>query len=502
LDESTDGDAIADADADAAAQPRPKLGRRALIALAVAAVPIFLGEGLLRFALSDRRVSPADGPNAYFAALGTHESDRPLQLPPPAPKQRFRIVVMGDSTAVGFPYAPGLSIGAFLAIGLSAAGPVPCEWEVVGKEGRSSVGVVTDLERAFALSPDLLLLYVGHNEFALRISEVSPFGRPRGGLADTIFHGYSTLFRRLREWFQFRDANDTAGMPDMFRAELTKAREWLAFGDPEQRPSISFPLSDLEVQWHLDRFEKNIRTIVAEANKRKVPLVIVEPTSNLLAAPLSSGWLFDRRAQDAWLAGTQRYALDPRDGFTSLARARDLDPAPIRLTTTAMGRLRAAAGTTPRIPLEPTLAVETDFIDLVHPTPALAAVWAERIAAQLPKDLPHLDPKDDAARERFRAACAEHLALPKVRELTEQGDGLGRLLSAVMHSSYGNRVAAESEVLAVAPEKRSFGMVVVLDLALRWRGAREEANKTLEAMAALHPDWKPSIDWWRSKADR
>jgi hypothetical protein len=480
------------------ADPKAPTPKKAALALVAVLVPLVLGELLLRVVLSDRKVGESDGAAAYFAALGTHPSDAPAPAPAAPPKTKFRIVVMGDSTAIGFPYAMGLSFGAFLAIGLSASGPTACDWEIVGKEGRSSAGVLANLDAALALEPDLLLLYVGHNEFAQRISEVSPFGRARTGLADRIFHGYSTLFRRLAEWTQFRKANDTPGMPETFASELRHGARLLAFGDPEMRPSASLPLEATERAYHLDRFAANVAAIGAAAAKRKIPLFVVEPASSLTAPPLSSGRLFDTQAQLSWTLGMEAIPNDTKEAEAFLVAARDRDPAPIRLTTAGLERVRAAAGGIPTIrAVGP--GIEMRFVDLVHPRPVLAASMAENIAEQLPKDLPHLDPNDPPAVARFRDACAAHLAMAEVRALIAKGDGDGALLWGHMYLEYGNRAGAEKAIVAVPQHLRTFAMVIVFDLALRWGGKRDEANKTLDDMLGIHPEWKPSIDWWRGR---
>jgi hypothetical protein len=146
--------------------------------------------------------------------------------------------------------------------------------------------------------------------------------------------------------------------------------------------------------------------------------------------------------------------------------------------------------------------LEKRYIDLVHPTPALAAEFAERVARALPPSVPRLDAADAAAVEKFRAACQRHLERSDVAPLLANGDTLGRQLMAQMHLEYGNRGGCEDDVKQVPVPQRTFGMVLLLDLALRWRGAAAEADAALDAMSSLHPDWKPSIDWWRSRVRR
>jgi hypothetical protein len=242
---------------------------------------------------------------------------------------------------------------------------------------------------------------------------------------------------------------------------------------------------------------------VARAREARVRLVLVEPTSNLLTPPVASGRGWDERAQRAWEAGWAARVGNPRLARARLVEARDLDPAPSRLTSEGLERLRRAAGDTPRVTLDDG-GLEDRFADLMHPTVELAAVFAERIAAALPfEDAPRLPPGDAAARERFRAAIRAHLGRrADLDEVIALGDAIAVALGAYARLLHGNRGAAEAEVRAVPEERRDFRMTLLMDVALRWRGARGEANDLLSRSVARHPDWAPALTWWRERADR
>jgi hypothetical protein len=228
---------------------------------------------------------------------------------------------------------------------------------------------------------------------------------------------------------------------------------------------------------------------------------MVEPTASLLAAPVASGRLYDDRAERAWEAGVAARPRDPRAARAKLVEARDLDPAPVRLTSAGLERLRRAAGDTPRVVLDDG-GLEPRFVDLVHPSAELAAVFAERIAAALPfEGVPRLEPGDRAALERFRAAERTLLeARPDLREVIEAGNAMGVTVAAYVHLLYGHRAAAEAEARAVPEDRRNFRQILLMDLALRWRGARAEADGLLARAALRHPEWAPAVQWWRQRA--
>ncbi|MBI3817112.1 MAG: hypothetical protein HY286_00350 [Planctomycetes bacterium] len=466
------------------------------IALAIFVASLELGG---RFAVSDAKIRSSASAAEYFDALGVHSSDGPPgSLPNYGPNKGFRFVVIGDSTAVGFPYGLDLSFGKFLAAGLEAAIGKPVDCVVVGEPGRSSAGVVSNLRDASLAHPDCVLLYIGHNEFAHRISLISPFGRTRRGFYQNIFHGLDNILFGFRDWT--RSANPP--LPEMFPSELKTAATLLTDGDPEQR-ARNLPLEESERGFHIKRFEANIRTVAWILQNEKTPLFIIQPESSLSAAPLASGRIYDSRALDAYDRG--RAALASRDPAARalLEDARDLDPAPIRMSTPMLKMLKEAAAATPIInisnPADPA-GVETDFVDMVHPRPALAAAFAERIALKLPPAMPHLDAGDAAAIAKFRAAIANIIDRPEHKQKIDEGEIAGKMLMAHMHLQYGNRAAAEEELKQIAPEKRNFGMFLLLDLAIRFRGGREEADALLNDTLARRKDWAPAIAWWRGFA--
>ncbi len=472
-------------------------GGKLALSCALGLVLLLLAEAAARHVPGIAHLPVDASAREYFGVLGVHESDRPLPPRLLPPKTGFRFVLAGDSTAVGFPFGEDLSFGAFLAAGLSAVDARPRDVVPVAIAGRSSAGVRADLEAVFAAEPDLLLLYIGHNEYAHRISRPSPFGPVRHGVLARWLPGLSDLARALRSRSATAGAATTGSEAPMFPSELGHAARLLTHGDPEGLPSAELPLAERERTLHRERYEENVRAILAEASARGVRTVVIEPVSSLLAAPLASGRLFDGRARDAWERGRALTGSDPAAARAALVEARDLDPAPIRLSTEGLAALRRAAGEAPRVALDDG-GLERRFVDMVHPHPELAALFAERIAESIPfEDAPRLAPDDGEARARFRLACARRIEARS--DAVREGVLAGALLAAHLYLEYGHRAAAEEVVRAVPEKDRTFGLVILLDLALRWRGETAEADAALRSIERLHSDWSAPLAWWRAR---
>jgi lysophospholipase L1-like esterase len=87
------------------------------------------------------------------------------------PPGTFRIFVIGESEAAGLPYYPSFAFASWLRKRLVAEAP-DVRWEVVnaavgGLQSWSALTVVRDIARH---QPDLLVVYLGHNETGTRFS--------------------------------------------------------------------------------------------------------------------------------------------------------------------------------------------------------------------------------------------------------------------------------------------------------------------------------------------
>ena len=124
-----------------------------------AAIPLFergrLSTGEEIYAVSRARLGASQGrePEREFRAL--------------KPPGGFRVFVVGESSAAGFPYPTDYAFGAFLARRLRATLPdVPSEVVNAAVAGYSSRRALLVAREVTLHQPDLLIVYSGHNEWA------------------------------------------------------------------------------------------------------------------------------------------------------------------------------------------------------------------------------------------------------------------------------------------------------------------------------------------------
>lgn len=113
----------------------------------------------------------------------------PRQFTLPKPAETCRIVVIGGSTVIGFPYPPELAFPRILEILLQQQ-TEDIQFEVLnlGITSINSHSVLDLVKQSASLDPDLVIVHTGHNEF---------YG-PGGGGSTAQFLPWLTAFRRLR----------------------------------------------------------------------------------------------------------------------------------------------------------------------------------------------------------------------------------------------------------------------------------------------------------------
>ncbi len=94
----------------------------------------------------------------------------------------FRVVVLGESSAEGFPYSPMGSFARYVRRRLELIYPnTPIEVINLGMTGINSYTLLDLLPGVLNQKPDLILIYAGHNEYygALGVGSVQSFGSSR-----------------------------------------------------------------------------------------------------------------------------------------------------------------------------------------------------------------------------------------------------------------------------------------------------------------------------------
>ncbi len=375
-----------------------------------------------------KRYEIARSRQAYF---------RPDSFAAEKAEREFRIFCLGGSTVQGRPYAIETSFTTWLELSLRATDDRR-DWQVVNCGGISyaSYRLAPIMRELLAHQPDLFIVYTGHNEFLEDRSYQSVKQTPQ-------------LIARLHSWssrWQFYNLCRHAWLSRSASNHVSGGQQVTA------RAGAEHPILSLEVDalldyrgglddyhrddaWHRDvaaHYEYNLHRMVAMARQANVPLLLVNPTSNLKDCPpfkftnletLSSMrryqfeqlWeqakderqldrradllrqaiaLDDRHAGAHYLLGnTLMLQHRPALARQSLARAVDEDVCPLRMTTPLYAALARVAEQT-RTPLVDVRALfeshvpdqitgDKLLLDHIHPTISGHQLIADALLEQM-----------------------------------------------------------------------------------------------------------------------
>ncbi|MFT5299974.1 MAG: lysophospholipase L1-like esterase [Mariniblastus sp.] len=228
--------------------------------------PLFeLDESGTRYAISQHRM-PLFCPDDFSAEK---------------PKDEYRVFCLGGSTVQGRPFAIETSFSKWLELRLQAADPSK-KWNVINCGGVSyaSYRLAPIMDEILKYKPDLIVLYTGHNEFLEdRTYESIKLTAPwvmRTHERLSAVRTYSFLRQLVvgsgvDEQAAERLPLDVEARLD-FREGLTKYHR-----DDEWKRNV------------VQHFEHNLRRMAQAAGDANVPLMLCNPTANLVdAAPFKS----------------------------------------------------------------------------------------------------------------------------------------------------------------------------------------------------------------------
>ena len=185
------------------------------------------------------------------------------------PPETVRLFALGGSTLVGFPNAPGLDFPSFLQLMLADAFP-DRRFEVVncGITAVNSHCVLDFAREVLDYDPDLLVVYMGHNEFVGPYGPTTPFVRL--GNARWLIRAHMQLERsRLHHGAKelaFGLSSLAAGEPSRFGLHLvTEQIDW----------------SDDSYASTVDNYRANLDDLAEAAAGRGVPVLLGTLVSNL-----------------------------------------------------------------------------------------------------------------------------------------------------------------------------------------------------------------------------
>ena len=210
----------------------------------------------------------------------------------------FRVFCLGGSTVQGRPYSIETSFTTWLELNLRAAEPQR-SWEVVNCGGVSyaSYRLVPILQEVIQYQPDFVVVYTGHNEFLEQRSYASLRRQPRW------FRAFSDRVLQLRIASLLRTClpapkptNDKVDLPAEVDALLDYQGGLAKYHRDERwRSGVVY------------EYEQNLRRMIEIADEAGVPLVFVNPVSNVRDTPpfkveLPGNWtdLEKTEFEEAW----------------------------------------------------------------------------------------------------------------------------------------------------------------------------------------------------------
>ncbi len=216
--------------------------------------------------------------NRYFHTVDFNPTTSPDFFPIVKPENTFRIFCLGGSTTVGYPYGYAGSFSSFLRDRLHTIFPDK-HIEIINL-GMTATNSFTALDIARELpdySPDLILVYDGHNEFygALGVASRESI---TGSRALTFL---SLRLMRFKTYLALRDAMRWArGVFSSSSAEGESGTmmERLAKGQ-------YVPLYSEMYQSGLQTFQANVSALKECCEANKIPLILSTQVSNLRDQP-------------------------------------------------------------------------------------------------------------------------------------------------------------------------------------------------------------------------
>jgi len=208
------------------------------------------------------------------------------------PPGLFRVFCLGGSSMFGTPYIMSGTVPAIVRNQLRHLAP-DREIEVINWSASAiNSNVVRDLsKKLLQFEPDLVLIYMGHNEY---------YGPD--GVGANVLERWMPFLTRLKY--------------DLRELRLVQVLQNLLAGTPKPAGQVNLmrqvsgaelvPLDGDESRRILGVFEDNLRAIIETFRDESVPVIVSEVSSNLLFPPFVS---------DSTIAGQTRAALSRAEGL-------------------------------------------------------------------------------------------------------------------------------------------------------------------------------------------
>jgi lysophospholipase L1-like esterase/Flp pilus assembly protein TadD len=367
----------------------------------------------------------------------------PGEQSPPAPNLEFfratkaangfRVFVLGESSAQGFPYPRTGSFARLLDAALTDALPDrDVEVITVGIAATNSYAMLDVLPQLLAQQPDAVLYYGGHNEFVGALGAGSAIRLAASPSLTRAFVALQQLrsVRALNRVVAQRRARSAAG------AVNPSAASFMESVTNGQEVPMDGPAFRVGVQ----QFDENLTRIAERIVDAGVPLYIASTPANVRdQAPFASAGNDAARAAFAQAVNTLA-AGDSGAARTAFFRARDLDVVRFRapgvfdsVVARVVQRVAQRSGASPSsarvhyVPVAEAFAAQSPasapghelFLEHVHPNRAGVQLIANAFLTAL-RSAPPTGITIDSARLRTMAAYEQQVAVTPFDERIAQ----------------------------------------------------------------------------------
>lgn len=284
----------------------------------------------------------------------------------------FRVFCLGGSTTQGYPYASNGSFPSFLE-GMLNLAQSRKNVEVVnlGVTAMNSHGVLDFMRMVPEYEPDLILVYMGHNEF---------FGAL--GSASNLF--FSDNRHIIKAYLRLQELKTYLLLRDLINRLRASMREEKPLTTTLMKEIVrvkSIPVESPLRETTYENFRGNLREILSIARENRIPVVVATVVSNLKdfkpfdyekSPPENNAQLFFDRGRSYLAEGRRDEAL------RAFIAAKDKDTIPFRAPSEINQGIREVAGEmeVQVLDLEKTMNLQAgdgvlgkpEFIEHLHPT--------------------------------------------------------------------------------------------------------------------------------------
>jgi tetratricopeptide (TPR) repeat protein len=241
------------------------------------------------------------------------------------PENGFRIFMLGGSTAAGWPYAGNMMPSRIIAERLADAFPDKnIEMVNVAFSAINTYTLLDFIDEILEHSPDLVLIYSGHNEFygALGVGSAKSVGNQRWLVRTYLELQDFKLFLLLKNFINWLQASNSSVVQPVKGTLMQRMVE-------EKNIIHASPL----YQQGVNQFEENMREIIGRFKAADVNVVVSELVSNLSDhEPFVSTAVAGKETADEIYSQAQQFEQQGRFEKAKMAyyRAKDLDALPFR----------------------------------------------------------------------------------------------------------------------------------------------------------------------------